>query len=624
MRALVTDATGTIGRRVVQRLLADQHEVLGLTTGDADASNGVDVQGWPKTDKAVVARLAGVDCVMIPDLAGSWPDGVSLDRLTALIAAAAGAGVRRVVIVSSTGVYRKGGMSTGTALERSPLVARDATDDPLARAALGLEGALRDVGDRIDCVALRVPQVFAPESAAAQDMVRDILETGVSAALPEVLQPVDADELAESIVVAARAPRAVGHAINIAGPLAIGHDDIIRETRRMAAMLQEYQPSEVFHRPEYAAATAAWSTDRSSKLLPKIPAKLVWTNLAEITQQVIHQWRDSGRLPPMEFAMSPAKAAIENREKPLKGKVAVVTGATDGIGRAVAVMLSRLGAKVIATGRNTDAGKALMAEMKGDKRLTAGRFFAADLTVQDELRALATKIAKAAPKLDILINNAGAAYGERTETPDGVETTLALNALAPFLMTQLLSVPLKAADNARIVNVSSDAHRNGLQGLQDLQSTQDYAPMSAYARSKLVGVLHTRVLAQQLSNTTVSAHLVHPGDVRTDIETKNGLNAGVPDDLGPQAKQRMNTIREARRMQLISPEEAAAYVVNVAMSPEFDGKNGLYVSKAEVDQVHNTGTVTDMAWQVWNQCAALTGIAEVAPETEPKATAEVS
>ncbi|KAJ55413.1 hypothetical protein ACMU_12005 [Actibacterium mucosum KCTC 23349] len=611
MRVLVTDATGQVGHRVVTRLLADQHTVSGLVTGEVPGNaDDLTYTAWPRADKALAGLLAGIDCVIIPDLAGSWPDGVSLDRLTALIGAAAQNGVKRVVVVGSTRVYRKGGMSTATALEGSPQVARDATDDPLTRAALGLEAALREFGNDIDCVAIRVPEVISPENEAAQAMVRSIIEKAASEVLPEVYQPVDADNLAETLIVAARAPRAVGHAINVAGPLAAAHDDVVREVRRLAAILQEFQPSEVFKRPDYAPAPLAWATDRSRSLLPKVPAKLVWTNLAEVTQQVIHQWRDSGRLAPKEFAMSPAKKAIEYRETPLKGRVAVVTGATDGIGRATALMLAQMGAKVICTGRNKVAGKELIAQMRADKRMVAGRFIAADLTIQAQVHALADKVIEIAPKIDILINNAGAAYGARTETVDGVEATLALNAVAPFLLTQLLSEQLKAADAARVVNVSSDAHRRGLQGLQDLQSTQDYEPMMAYATSKLAGVLLSRALAEQLKNaeSTVSIHMVHPGDVRTDIETKNGLNAGVPDDLGPQAKQRMNTIREARRMQLISPEEAAAYVVNVAMSPEFAGKNGLYVSKAEVDQVYNTGSVSQTAWQVWAQCAELAGI----------------
>jgi len=610
MRAFVSDATGLLGRRVVDKLLADRHDVTGVgDTASDGALDEVSIRAWPKRNGAFGKSLDNVDWVFVTDLGGAPGTATIADRAEGLIKAAAKAGVKRIVLISSAQIYDPVKMGRATVSESGPFVSPDEAN-PLAQYAFQLENALRDITGQVERVALRVPVILATDSEGALDIVRGIMASGKSGDRPSRLHPIDADELAHLTVVAARAPKAAGHAINLAAPASIATEDAVAEVTRLAGVLKDDTTSEVRVRPEYGYSSPVLSTQRAEQLLPKRTHKSAWINLAELVQELVRRQRIAGELPAITYKTSPAKMAVERREKPLKGKVAVVTGATDGIGRATALMLSRLGAKVVATGRNKEAGAALLAEMKGRKIYTPGKFIAADLTSQDELRKLAAKITKAHPAIDILINNAGAAYGKRNVDAKGIETTFALNVLAPFMLSQLLADALKAAKSARIVNLSSEAHQEAELNLDDLMSETDYEPVAVFGRSKLASLMLTNCLAGQLKGSTISAHAVHPGDVRTNFGEKNGLKDDEPKDLGPQAQQRLNTQRDRERMQKISPEEAAAYVVNLAMSPEHNGVNGLYLNKGTPETASEMAKNADIAWDLWDRCADMAGLTD--------------
>lgn len=611
MRALVCDASGLIGNRMIERLLAFKHDVVGFAPGKhAKADPGeAQLMAWPKAAGKLAEALQGIDQLFVPNLVDDLPAS-ELKQIKALLEAAAKVGVKRVVVLSSIEVYDLAKLGGRTLLESDAQI-DPAQASPKGKTALELESYVRGLPGQIERIVLRAPLVLsADHKPLAETFFKGLLKDDAQLHYGDRVQPIDADDLADLMVSAGRAPSAAGHAINVAGPIAILTADASAEARRLLGVMRDTENSEVRVRPEYEFASPLISTDRALTLLPKHAIKRVWVSLAEIAQEIVHRQRAEGELPEIMYKTSYAKMAVERREKPLKGKLAVVTGATDGIGRATALMFSRLGAKVVAVGRNKEAGAALLEEMKGRKVYTNGKFMAADLTSQKEVRALAAKIAKQHDAIDYLIHNAGAAYGSRTETPDGLEATFALNVMAPFLLTQELATPLQAADHARVVTLSSEAHQEAELMLEDLQSTDGYEPMEVYSRAKLCGLMITRCLAEQLKDTGIAAHAIHPGEVRTDIALKNGMESDEDKNLGPQAKQRLNTQRDRQRMQMISPEEAAAYVVNLAVSPEYNGENGLYMDKGDKGQASETAQDSKQAWLLWDKCAEFAGLVD--------------
>ncbi|MCC7358049.1 MAG: SDR family NAD(P)-dependent oxidoreductase [Anaerolineales bacterium] len=211
----------------------------------------------------------------------------------------------------------------------------------------------------------------------------------------------------------------------------------------------------------------------------------------------------------------------------LRDRVAVVTGATSGLGRVTAEALARAGATVGVVGRDpqraADAARAISAAA-GSGRVVA---LSADLSRLSAVRALAADLQSRWPALHILVNNAGAIFAARGETPDGLEQTWALNHLSYFLLTQLLLEPLRAGGapgrSARIVNVASNAHRRGRLRWADLELRNAYSAYAAYSQSKLANILFTAELARRLAaaGDPVTANSVHPGLVHTRFAANN-------------------------------------------------------------------------------------------------------
>jgi retinol dehydrogenase-14 len=152
------------------------------------------------------------------------------------------------------------------------------------------------------------------------------------------------------------------------------------------------------------------------------------------------------------------------------GKVVLITGGTSGIGRAAATALAARGAEVIVTGRSRERGEAAIEEIRRASGNEGVSLALADLTVQAEIRRLAEEFGRSHDRLDVLINNAGAVFSKRKETADGIERTLALNHLAPFLLTNLLLEVLRESAPSRIITVSSEARRGAEIDFDDLQS----------------------------------------------------------------------------------------------------------------------------------------------------------
>lgn len=211
----------------------------------------------------------------------------------------------------------------------------------------------------------------------------------------------------------------------------------------------------------------------------------------------------------------------------LAGKVAMVTGGTNGIGKETARALAAMGAKVIVVGRNRALAEKTVAEIRnsnstGNQEVT---FMLADLSSQVDIRKLATEFLATQSPLHILLNNAGALFLSRQVSPDGLEMTFALNHLGYFLLTQLLLPKLIESAPARIVNVASRAHKFASAGIRfdDLQMEKAYSAMTVYGHSKLANILFTRELARRLEGTGVTANCLHPGFVASRFGKGNAL-----------------------------------------------------------------------------------------------------
>jgi NAD(P)-dependent dehydrogenase (short-subunit alcohol dehydrogenase family) len=247
-------------------------------------------------------------------------------------------------------------------------------------------------------------------------------------------------------------------------------------------------------------------------------------------------------------------------------QVALVTGATGSIGKATAAALAAQGLAVIVAGRDREKTERTVRWIQSETGNETIDYLLADFSDLNQVRALATSVQERYPRLDVLINNAGAYYSSRQDTPYGVERTFLVNYLAPFLLTDLLLDRLRESAPARIVNVSSEAHRSGALDFEHLGSWRGYVGFRAYARSKLALVLSTYELARRLEGCQVTVNALHPGYVATDI-VKNDWGW-----LGPIIKWVMGWFSE-------TPKVAAERLVYLAISPQVEGITGRYFVK---------------------------------------------
>lgn len=206
----------------------------------------------------------------------------------------------------------------------------------------------------------------------------------------------------------------------------------------------------------------------------------------------------------------------------LTGKICLVTGGNSGIGKATAVELAKMGATVVIVSRDKEKGETAVADIVAKSGNKNVELIQADLSSQDSIHKLAEEFKARHNKLHILINNAGVYLTKRTITPDGFESTFAVNHLGPFLLTSLLIEILKSSAPSRIVNVSSDAHNGAKMDFDDLQAEKRFSGWQAYGQSKLAMILFTHELAKKLEGTGVTVNSAHPGVVRTHFAKNNG------------------------------------------------------------------------------------------------------
>lgn len=262
----------------------------------------------------------------------------------------------------------------------------------------------------------------------------------------------------------------------------------------------------------------------------------------------------------------------------VKGKYIIITGATSGIGLAAAKELVKRGANLGIIARNQAKANEVAAQLKnisGDK--TVVDVFLADMSSQESIRQVAKEILYKCPKIDILINNAGAMFDRRRESVDGMEMTWAVNHLGPFLLTNLLLERIMESKQARIITTASHGHKMVKKGINfaDIQAESLYAfpkslfggPTIRYAESKLANILFTTELAKKLEGTGVTAHCFDPGLVATNFNQNNGLTARLT----------MAGMKPFSR----TPEKGAETLVWLAETDEIMNHNGGYYADME-------------------------------------------
>ena len=286
---------------------------------------------------------------------------------------------------------------------------------------------------------------------------------------------------------------------------------------------------------------------------------------------------------------------MDANQNNLMGKICLVTGATSGIGKVTASVLASRCAEVIVTGRSLEKIENTVQEIKSETGNGAVHGLLADFSDLDQVRDLAGNFKALFSRLDVLVNNAGSFFNTRRETQYGVEKTFLVNHLAPFLLTNLLLDTIQASGEARIVNVSSDAHRYGSINFDDLGFKKGYVGMKAYARSKLANILFSYELVRRLGESRVEVNALHPGHVATDI-WRNDFSF-----IGPALKKVMG-------MFALTPEEGADNTIYLASSPDVAGVTGKYFVKREPAQSSPLSYDEDLAKRLWEISEELTSI----------------
>lgn len=279
----------------------------------------------------------------------------------------------------------------------------------------------------------------------------------------------------------------------------------------------------------------------------------------------------------------------------MRGRVCLVTGGTSGIGLVTVRGLAARGATVVMTARDATRAEAAVQQIRNETGNTQVNFLLADLSSQQQVRALAEEFSRSYPALHVLVNNAGGLFMRRLKTVDGYEMTFALNHLAPFLLTNLLLEELKASAPARVVTVSSAAHVGAHIHFEDLMySRTRYSPMGAYGQSKLANAMFAYELARRLEGTGVTSNALHPGFVATGFAKNNGTLY----------KYGMTLLRPFA----ISPERGAQTSIYLASSPEVEGVTGRYFVKRGPAKSSAVSYDEQAQRRLWEVSEELTGL----------------
>ncbi len=266
----------------------------------------------------------------------------------------------------------------------------------------------------------------------------------------------------------------------------------------------------------------------------------------------------------------------------MKGKTALITGATSGIGRISAKELARQGMQLVLPVRDMEKGEALKGEIESENKGARVDVMHCDLASMESIRDFAAAFKKKYKQLHVLLNNAGLWEVKRKLSKDGIEMNFAVNHLAPFLLTNLLLEVIRASAPARIVNVSSTAHKQTRMRFDDLEGNGRWSSLQTYAQGKLANIFFTRELARRLEGSGVTVNALHPGVVRTRLFDK------MP---GP--------FRKLFGLFMISPEKGAQTSIYLATSPEVEGVSGEYFIKKKVARTSKHARDMEVARRLW-------------------------
>jgi NAD(P)-dependent dehydrogenase (short-subunit alcohol dehydrogenase family) len=288
----------------------------------------------------------------------------------------------------------------------------------------------------------------------------------------------------------------------------------------------------------------------------------------------------------------------EKLKADMNGKICLVTGATNGIGKAAAQALAQMGATVVVVGRNAPKTARLVEEIRatsGNQNVDA---LLADLSSHQDIWRIADEFKSKYAHLHVLLNNAGGTFTTRQLSVDGIEMTFALNHLAYFLLTNLLLDTLKTSVPSRIINVSSDAHSGGKIDFDNLQGERSYSSFGPYGNSKLANILFTTELARRLEGTGVTVNALHPGLTSTGFGRNNpGLLMKIMGAVIPLIGR--------------SPEKGAETSIYLASSPEVQGISGKYFVDCKLTQPAAQAADSAVARRLWDVSAEMVHLAEM-------------
>jgi NAD(P)-dependent dehydrogenase (short-subunit alcohol dehydrogenase family) len=279
----------------------------------------------------------------------------------------------------------------------------------------------------------------------------------------------------------------------------------------------------------------------------------------------------------------------------LKDKVCIITGSNSGIGKETALALAEKDALVVMVVRNKELGEEARSQIIKESGNNSVDLMVCDLSSMDAIRSFAVEFKSKYNRLDVLINNAGAVISKREMTVDGCERTLAVNYLAPFLLTHELLPVLKESAPSRVINLSSGLYKRAKLNLDDLHCESSYKSMNAYGNAKLMVIMHTYEMARRLEESGVTVNVVLPGFVATNLGRSSG------------SKLSRVMFGMMKPFQL-SPKEGAETSIYVASSPDIDGVTGKCFEKKEVVATSEISNNTELQKQLWDATTDLLGL----------------
>jgi NAD(P)-dependent dehydrogenase (short-subunit alcohol dehydrogenase family) len=283
----------------------------------------------------------------------------------------------------------------------------------------------------------------------------------------------------------------------------------------------------------------------------------------------------------------------------------VITGGSNGIGLECASQLAAAepGCRLVLVGRSPNRTATAVGRVRAEQPACRVDSLLCDFGDQAAVRRVAHDLLATCDRVDVLVNNAGAAFSRRTETVDGVEATFAINHLGGLVLTELLRERLVESAPARVVFTSSAAHYSGTMDLDDLGFHHGYSILRAYSRSKLANVLTARLLARRLADTGVSVTSLHPGTIATDIWS------GAPWFARP-------VLTVLKRWRMESPVVGGSRLAYLASSPEVEGESGGYYQRNRLREPSELARDDALGERLYDVSARLAGLPGP-PEPEP-------